>query len=182
MSRVGKAPIAVPDGVNIEIAAGEVRVKGPKGTLVTPLPHGIRGEIEDGELVFTRAGESKRMRSLHGVTRALAANAVQGVTEGFVKELEVVGIGYRARMEGGKVTLHLGYSHPVLFQAPEGITVEVQDNTKIAVRGTDKQRVGQVAAEIRRLRPPDAYKGKGIRYKGEQLRLKVGKAATGARA
>lgn len=182
MSRVGKAPIAVPNGVNIEIRPTELQIKGPNGTLVTPLPNGIRAEIENGELVFTRAGESKRMRSLHGVTRALAANAVHGVTEGFVKELEVVGIGYRARMEGGKVSLNLGYSHPVYFQAPDGITVEVLDNTKIAVKGMDKQRVGQVAAEIRRLRPPDAYKGKGIRYKGEQLRLKVGKAATGARA
>ena len=181
MSRVGKAPIKLPEGVKVELASGEVRVQGPKGTLATPLPGGIRGELHDGELVFTRAGDTKLLRSLHGVTRALAANAVLGVTHGFQKELEVFGIGYRARSEAGKITLHLGYSHPVVYQPPTGVTVEVQDNTKIAVRGINKQQVGQVAAEIRRLRPPDAYKGKGVRYKGEVLRLKVGKAATGAK-
>jgi len=181
MSRVGKAPIQIPDGVKIEVAAGEVRVKGPKGSLATPLPNGIRGEMQDGTLVFVRAGDTKLLRSLHGVTRALAANAVRGVTQGYVRELEVFGIGYRARAEAGKITLNLGYSHPVIYQPPQGVTVEVQDNTKVTVRGVDKQRVGQTAAELRRLRPPDAYKGKGIRYKGELLRLKVGKAATGAK-
>jgi large subunit ribosomal protein L6 len=156
-----------------------VRVKGPKGELTTPLPQGIKGEVKDGALLFTRRGDSKRLRAFHGLARALAANAVTGVSQGFQRDLEIVGIGYRAQVKGGAVLFSLGYSHPVDFPIPEGISIEVDGNTKIKVTGADKQQVGQVAAQIRELRPPDPYKGKGIRYKGEILRLKVGKAAVG---
>jgi large subunit ribosomal protein L6 len=181
MSRVGNAPISIPQGVQVEVGAKELRVKGPKGELVTPLPSGIETSLEDGTLVFSRKRETPRVRSLHGLVRSLAANAVHGVTEGFMKELEIVGIGYRASVQGREANFTLGYSHPVVYPIPEGIEIKVADNTKIRVEGIDKQMVGQVAAEIRALRPPDAYKGKGIRYKGELLRLKVGKTGvTGA--
>jgi len=181
MSRVGKAPISIPPGVQVEVSAKQLRVKGPKGELVTPLPSGIETSLEDGALVFSRRRETPRVRSLHGLARSLAANAVHGVTEGFVKELEIIGIGYRASVQGREANFTLGYSHPVVYPIPEGIDIKVEDNTKIRIEGIDKQKVGQVAAELRALRPPDPYKGKGIRYKGELLRLKVGKTGvTGA--
>lgn len=176
MSRVGNSPISVPGAVKVEVGAGTLQVKGPKGELVTPVPEGIQASLEEGTLSFSRSGEGPRMRALHGLTRSLAANAVHGVTEGFHRDLEIVGIGYRASVQGREAHFTLGYSHPVVYPIPEGIDIAVADNTKIRVEGIDKQKVGQVAAEIRSLRPPDSYKGKGIRYKGEQLRLKVGKA------
>lgn len=181
MSRIGNAPIPLPDKVQVEAKDGEIHVKGPKGEMSTPLPEGIELSIEDGNAVLGRASDHPRHRSLHGLARSLAANAVHGVTEGYVRELEIVGIGYRGQVQGKTAVFTLGYSHPVEFEFPEGIEIEIQDNTKVFVRGIDKQKVGQTAAEIRSLRPPDTYKGKGIRYKGERLHLKVGKAGvTGA--
>jgi large subunit ribosomal protein L6 len=176
MSRVGNSPISVPGAVKVELSARTLQVKGPRGELVTPVPRGIEASLEEGTLSFTRSDDGPRMRALHGLTRSLAANAVHGVTEGFHRELEIVGIGYRAAVKGREAHFTLGYSHPVIFPIPQGIDITVADNTKIRIEGIDKQQVGQVAAEIRSLRPPDTYKGKGIRYKGEQLRLKVGKA------
>lgn len=182
MSRVGKAPIEVPEKVRIEVLEGRVHVKGPKGEVSTVLPDDIETSVEDGKMLFRRTKDTPRVRALHGLTRALVANAVEGVTAGFQRELEIVGIGYRGAVQGRTATFTLGFSHPAVFAIPEGIEIEVQDNTKVIVRGVDKQKVGQVAADIRALRPPDSYKGKGIRYKGETLRIKVGKSGVGSGA
>jgi len=176
MSRIGKLPIPLPSGVTVELKPGQAIVKGPKGQLVVDFDPDIEVKIEDGQVVVERPTDSRRHRSLHGLTRALLANAITGVSEGYVKELEIKGIGYRAKMQGGKIELSIGFSHPVIIEAPEGITLEVPEPTKIKVSGIDKQKVGQVAANIRAIRPPDAYHGKGIRYAGEVLRLKPGKA------
>jgi large subunit ribosomal protein L6 len=176
MSRVGKDPITLPDGVQVDIGGDALVVKGPKGELTTPIPEGISMKIDDGVLVAERSDEAKQTRAYHGLARALAANAVEGVSRGFEKRLEIQGIGYRAKMEGRSLVLQVGYSHPVEFEVPEGIEIAVPDPTKIVVSGIDKQCVGEIAARIRRVRPPDAYKGKGIRYEGEFVRLKVGKA------
>jgi len=176
MSRIGKLPIPLPSGVTVDVKPGQAIVKGPKGQLVVDFDPDIEVKIEDGQVVVKRPTDNRRHRSLHGLTRALLANAITGVSEGYVKELEIKGIGYRAKMQGGKIELSIGFSHPVIIEAPEGITLEVPEPTKIKVSGIDKQKVGQVAANIRAIRPPDAYHGKGIRYAGEVLRLKPGKA------
>lgn len=179
MSRIGKLPIPLGDKVKVAIEAGQVSVQGPKGSLSQSLPAGITAELAEGQLLVRRKDNSKEQRSLHGLSRALLANAVKGVTEGFTKNLEIHGVGYRANLEGGAVTFTLGYTHPIHFEIPEGIEIKVEKQTRIAVSGIDRQRVGQVAAEIRALRPPDVYKLKGIRYSGERLRKKAGK--TGAK-
>ncbi len=179
MSRVGKLPIPIPGGVKIDIAPDAVEVQGPKGTLRQSLPPGVKFELSDGQLSAQLIEPSDRGGSkFHGLARSLVANAVQGVTEGFKKELDIVGIGYRAEVSGSTMTLSLGYSHPVVFEIPQGIEIAVDKQTHITVSGIDRQQVGQVAADIRRLRKPDPYKQKGVRYTGELLKKKVGK--TGA--
>ncbi|MGV8082169.1 MAG: 50S ribosomal protein L6 [Coriobacteriia bacterium] len=177
MSRIGKQPIPVPSGVEINIEGSTVSVKGPKGSLSQTINELIKVEVEDGTIVVTRADESREARSLHGLTRTLLSNMVTGVSAGFAKNLEIVGVGYRAAMKGSNLEMQLGFSHPVLVVAEPGITFEVPAPTKITVRGIDKQRVGQVAADIRQWRKPEPYKGKGIRYEGETVRRKLGKAA-----
>jgi large subunit ribosomal protein L6 len=179
MSRIGNKVIPVPSSVKINIGAGQVEVQGPKGKLTSPVPAGIQFELADGRLVAKRAAETKQLRALHGLARSLVANAVKGVTDGFQKELEIVGIGYRAEVRGKSVVFSLGFSHPIDFQIPTGINITVEKQTKLVVSGTDKQRVGQTAATIRALKKPDPYKNKGIRYAGETLKKKVGK--TGAK-
>jgi large subunit ribosomal protein L6 len=178
MSRVGKNPIAVPGGVDVTIADRACSVKGPKGTLSRTLPGEISVRQEDGTLYVERPNDERQNRALHGLTRTLVANMVTGVTEGFVKELEIVGVGYRATAQGpNRMELALGFSHPVFVDAPDGVTFEVPQPTRIRVIGIDKEVVGQVAANIRKLRKPEPYKGKGIRYLGEQVKRKAGKAA-----
>ncbi|MDI6692423.1 MAG: 50S ribosomal protein L6 [Anaerosomatales bacterium] len=177
MSRIGKQPIPVPSGVEVAINGNEVTVKGPKGTLTQTFDKDMIIEHEDGAIVVKRPSDERRHRSLHGLTRTLIANMVTGVSEGFQKELEIVGVGYRAALKGSDLDLSLGFSHPVIVKPEKGITFEVPAPTKIVVKGIDKQRVGQVAAEIRKIRPPEPYKGKGVRYAGEQVRRKLGKAA-----
>lgn len=177
MSRVGNLPISVPPGAQVEIAGNAIKVKGPKGELESPIPPGIEAKLEDGRLSFSRSGD--QYAAGHGLARALAANAVTGVTEGFKKNLEIVGIGYRASVQGRVAVFSLGYSHPIEVMMPEGVNIQIEKNTKIEVSGADKQQVGQVAAWIRALRKPDPYKQKGIRYEGEKLRKKEGK--TGAK-
>jgi large subunit ribosomal protein L6 len=177
MSRIGKQPIAVPEGVDVSISPGRVAVSGPLGELAQQVPQRISVERRDGELVVTRPSERGVDRALHGLTRTLVANMVEGVTKGFEKRLEIQGVGYRAGMRGPALELTVGYSHPVVKEAPEGIIFEVPVPTQVVVRGIDKQKVGQVAAEIRRVRPPEPYKGKGIRYAGEHVARKVGKRA-----
>jgi large subunit ribosomal protein L6 len=174
MSRIGRKPISVPAGVKVEISAGAVEVEGPKGKLSVPLPPGIRFEQKDSTLVALRQNDEQR--ALHGLARALVANAVHGVTQGFKKELDIVGVGYRAEVKGKTVVFNLGYSHPIVFPIPEGIQISVDKQTHLIVIGADKRLVGQVAADIRGLRPPDPYKQKGIRMTGERLKKKAGKA------
>ncbi len=176
MSRVGKMPIAVPAGVTVDIAENNlVTVKGPKGELTRQFAPEMTIKLEEGELTVTRPNDLKRNKSLHGLTRALLHNMVVGVTEGFQKTLLIVGVGYRASMSGNDLNLSLGYSHPITYPAPEGITIEVPEQTKIIVKGISKEKVGQVAAEIRGYRQPEPYKGKGIKYDNEVIRRKVGK-------
>ena len=175
MSRVGNKPIPVPSGVKVALDDNIVKVEGPKAKLTKELPPLVELKIEDELLTVTRVEETNRARAMHGLTRSLIAGMVIGVTEGFRKDLEIIGVGYRAAIAGTKLTLSLGYSHPVEFNIPEGITVTVQENTKLAIEGSDKQVVGQVAATIRKFRPPEPYKGKGIRYLGEYIALKEGK-------
>jgi len=177
MSRIGRAPIPVPDGVNIKISGQHVTVTGPKGELEHTVVQPIAIEQAEGELRVTRPTDRGPHRALHGLTRTLVANMVQGVTDGFAKELELVGVGYRAALRGQALELAVGYSHPVSMEPPAGISFEVPVPTQIVVRGIDKQAVGQIAAQIREVRPPEPYKGKGIRYSGEQVRRKVGKRA-----
>ena len=177
MSRIGKQPIPLPDGVEVSIEPDLVRVKGPKGELQERVVRDISVEKEDGQLLVKRPTDRGEHRALHGLTRSLVANMVQGVTEGFEKRLEIQGVGYRAQLQGNKLVLSLGYSHPVEIQAPDGIEFEVPAPTQIVVRGISKQLVGEVAANIRKRRPPEPYKGKGIRYQGEYVARKVGKRA-----
>jgi large subunit ribosomal protein L6 len=177
MSRIGKQPIPLPDGVSIEIAPGSVSVKGPKGELKQELPREMKVEQADGTITVERPTDRGDHRALHGLTRSLIANMVEGVTDGFEKRLEIQGVGYRAQLKGKNLELALGYSHPVPIEAPDGIDFEVPQPTEIIVRGIDKQLVGQVAADIRKRRPPEPYKGKGIRYRGEHVMRKVGKRA-----
>lgn len=178
MSRIGKKPIPVPAGVDVKIESGVVRVKGPKGTLLTPLPAGITLQTKDGVLTAVRENDSQA--AVHGLARSLVANAVQGVSTGFQRELDIVGLGYRAENKGKYVVFALGYSHPIEFPIPEGITVAIEKQTHMVISGADKQKVGQVAANIRSLRTPDPYKQKGVRYTGEKLKKKVGKAGAAA--
>lgn len=177
MSRIGKQPIPVPSGVEVTINGTEVVVKGSKGTLTSTFDPDMIIEQEDGAVTVSRPSDERRHRSLHGLTRTLIANMVVGVSEGFKKDLEIVGVGYRAVLKGTDLDLSLGFSHPVIVKAESGITFEVPAPTKISISGIDKQRVGQVAAEIRKIRPPEPYKGKGVRYAGEHVRRKLGKAA-----
>jgi large subunit ribosomal protein L6 len=177
MSRIGRKPIQVPAGVSVSISPGRVMVNGPLGELSQQVPLRIAVDQKDGELVVTRPTERGEDRALHGLTRTLVANMVEGVTSGFQKTLEIQGVGYRASLRGSSLELAVGYSHPVVIPPPEGITFEVPQPTVVVVKGIDKQRVGQVAAEVRAVRPPEPYKGKGIRYSGEYVRRKVGKRA-----
>jgi large subunit ribosomal protein L6 len=177
MSRIGNKPIELPAGVSVSLSPGRVMVNGPLGELSQNVPQRISIEQRDGELVVTRPTERGEDRALHGLTRTLVANMVHGVTKGFEKTLEIQGVGYRAGMRGADLELNVGFSHAVLKKAPQGITFEVPQPTQIVVKGIDKQRVGQVAAEVRAVRPPEPYKGKGIRYTGEYVRRKVGKRA-----
>jgi large subunit ribosomal protein L6 len=177
MSRIGKQPIPVPDGVEITIEPQLVRVKGPKGELQERVSRDIGVEQQNGEILVSRPTDRGEHRALHGLTRSLIANMVEGVTSGYEKRLEIQGVGYRAQLQGRRLVLALGYSHPVEMEAPEGIEFEVPQPTRIVVRGISKQAVGEVAANIRKQRPPEPYKGKGIRYEGEYVQRKVGKRA-----
>jgi large subunit ribosomal protein L6 len=177
MSRIGRKPVQVPEGVDVELGPGHVTVKGPKGELEQDVSPEMKVELEDGTLTVQRPTDRGEHRALHGLTRSLIANMVVGVTEGFEKRLEIQGVGYRAQLRGKSLELALGYSHPVSVQAPAGIEFEVPQPTEIVVRGVDKQLVGQVAADIRKRRPPEPYKGKGIRYRDEHVARKVGKRA-----
>ena len=178
MSRIGKAPVNLPSGVEVSVAERTITVKGPKGTLSRELPGEIEVSVDGGVLTCTRPNDERRNRAQHGLTRSLVNNMVLGVTEGFKKNLEIIGVGYRATSKGpNSIELALGYSHPVLMQAPDGVTFEVPQPTRVDVVGIDKQKVGQVAANVRRARPPEPYKGKGVRYLGEHVQRKAGKAA-----
>jgi large subunit ribosomal protein L6 len=177
MSRIGRQPIPIPDGVDVDIAPGRVAVKGPRGELTQAVSHEMKLELTDGTLTVSRPTDRGPHRALHGLTRSLVANMVEGVTNGYERRLEIRGVGYRARLQGRTLELNVGFSHPVSVEAPEGIEFEVPQPTQVIVRGIDKQLVGETAARIRRLRPPEPYKGKGIRYAGEQIRRKVGKRA-----
>jgi large subunit ribosomal protein L6 len=179
MSRIGKKPIAIPKGVKIDVKPGSVEIQGPKGKLQQALPPGIGFNVEGDQLTAATLREDPLLGKFHGLARSLVANAVRGVTEGFKKELDIVGVGYRAELKGKQVHFALGYSHPVVFEVPNGIDVVVEKQTHITVTGIDRQLVGQVAANIRRLRKPDPYKQKGVRYTGEVLKKKAGK--TGAK-
>ena len=181
-SRIGKLPIAIPSGVNVTRDGGTIRVKGPKGEMSFTIGHGVEVEVGPKEVIVTQAGGGKQALALHGTTRAIISNMVTGVTTGFSKALEIVGTGYRAQLAGKKLTMQLGYSHPIEFDPPAGISIVVESPTKLTVNGHDKQLVGQVAAEIRDFRPPEPYKGKGIKYAGEYIRRKAGKAAGGKSA
>jgi large subunit ribosomal protein L6 len=181
MSRIGKLPIPVPDGVKVDVRSNHVTVEGPRGKLERGLPAQISIELEDGTIVLRRPTDGREHRSLHGLTRTLVANMVTGVSTGFRKELELVGVGYRVQKQGDDLVLSLGYSQPVRFPTPPGVTIEVTDPTHFAVTGNAKEQVGQVAADLRKLRPPEPYKGKGVMYRGERIRRKAGKAGKGAR-
>ncbi|MEJ9210803.1 50S ribosomal protein L6 [Bacillus smithii] len=175
MSRIGKKPIEIPSGVTVTVEKNTVTVKGPKGSLTRTFNPDLNIEVGEKEIVVTRPSDSKEHRALHGTTRALLANMVEGVSKGFEKSLELIGVGYRAQKQGKKLVLNVGYSHPVEIEPEEGIEIEVPSNTKIVVKGVSKERVGALAANIRDVRPPEPYKGKGIRYEGEYVRRKEGK-------
>lgn len=177
LSRIGRKPIPVPDGVEVEIRYGGVTVKGPRGTLNQNYHPEVIVKVEGGQVIVERMSERKFHHSLHGLTRSLIANAMVGVTEGYTKTLELMGVGYRVQQTGDGIVLNVGYSHPVEIQPREGVTLEVEGNNRVHVRGIDKQKVGELAAQIRKVRPPNAYKEKGIRYQGEVLHFKPGKAA-----
>jgi len=177
MSRIGKKPVTVPEGVDIDVGSGLVSVKGPKGALSQVISRDMKVAVADGTLTVERPTDRGEHRALHGLTRSLIANMVEGVTNGYEKRLEIQGVGYRAALSGRNLNLSVGFSHPVQVEAPEGVEFEVPQQTEVIVRGIDKQAVGEMAARIRRVRPPEPYKGKGIRYAGEQVRRKVGKRA-----
>ena len=176
MSRIGRLPISVPAGVEVAVDGSVVKVNGPKGELTQTVAAPITVVVEDGIVQVSRPNDERESRALHGLTRTLIANMVQGVSEGYSKQLEIVGTGYRVQAKGANLEFALGYSHPVPFEAPDGITLSVEGSNKVTVAGIDKQQVGQIAAKIRKLRLPDPYKGKGVRYAGEQIRRKAGKA------
>jgi len=180
MSRVGLQPIEVPSGVTVTIDGGTANVKGPKGALTKELPTVVDYAQADGVIKVTRSSNDQTVRSMHGLARTLLSNMVEGVTKGFEKELEIVGVGYKAESKGKQLVLTLGFSHPILFDIPEGITIETPSPTQIKVSGIAKDQVGQICADIRKYRPPEPYKGKGIKYVGEQIQRKAGKAAAGA--
>jgi len=182
MSRIGRSPITIPKDVKVQVKERSLEIQGPKGKLTTPVPPGIAFSLSGSELVCTRSNDERQQRSFHGLARALAQNAVTGVSKGFTRELDIVGVGYKAQLDGNKVVFSLGYSHPIEFPIPEGIKIAIDKQTRLVVSGADRQQVGQVAADIKRLRKPDPYKQKGIRYVGEVLKKKAGKAgATGAK-
>ena len=182
MSRIGKLPVQVPKNVKVTLQPGKVAVEGPKGRLERTLPAVIAVKQQDGELVFERPSDNFRDRAMHGLVRSLVANMVEGVDKGFTKHLELVGVGYRVAKQGEELVLNLGYSHPIRFKPPQGISIDVQDPTKFSVSGISAEDVGQVAANLRGLRPPEPYKGKGVMYRGEKIRRKPGKAGKGAKA
>ena len=176
MSRIGKKPVDVPSGVDVKLLGSNIKIKGPKGELNWSFPAGTSVSLKDNKVIVERADDMKKTRALHGLTRSLISNMVQGVTQGYQRVLDIVGVGYRAQVQGSKIMLTLGYSHPIEFQLPEGIKAAVdQKQVQITLTGTDKQKIGQVAANLKSLRKPDVYKGKGIRFAGERLKLKVGK-------
>jgi large subunit ribosomal protein L6 len=181
MSRIGNAPVPLPAGVDVAVEGSTVTVTGPKGTLSRSFSDRIAFTVADGRVVVSRRNDERQSRALHGLSRALLANMVNGVFTGFVRELQMVGVGYRAALQGNTLELLVGFSHPVRMTAPEGISFEVPEPTRILVRGIDRERVGQVAAEVRRVRPPEPYKGKGIRYVDEKVRRKAGKAGVTGR-
>ncbi|HLH70470.1 MAG TPA: 50S ribosomal protein L6 [Candidatus Dormibacteraeota bacterium] len=181
MSRIGRLPIQIPDGVSVDVEGNRVTVQGPKGRLERAVPAQITVRVEDGRVLCERPSDGRVHRSLHGLTRTLVANMVQGVSQGFRKELELVGVGYRAQKQGEDLVLSLGFSRPVRYRPPSGVSIEVSDPTHFAVSGISKEEVGQVAADLHRLRPPEPYKGKGVMYRGEQIRRKAGKATKGGR-
>jgi large subunit ribosomal protein L6 len=176
MSRIGRLAVPIPGGVEIKQADGSMKVKGPKGTLEAAMPAGISLEVESGTARFARADDRKPTRALHGLSRALLANMVKGVTEGFVRDLEIEGVGYRAEVDGKNLKLTLGFSHPILMAVPAGLKVTVERNVAIRIEGIDREAVGQFAANVRGMKPPEPYKGKGVRYSQERVRRKVGKA------
>jgi large subunit ribosomal protein L6 len=177
MSRIGRQPVSIPQGVKVNLDGAVIRAEGPKGKLSQPVPEGLSAKIENNQLVISRSGDDRKVRALHGLARALVANMVTGVKDGFERKLEIVGIGYRAQLQGRAIQLALGYSHPVIFPLPEGVTAEIDRQVSITLRGADKAVLGQTAAKLRALREPDPYKGKGIRYQNEVVRRKVGKKA-----
>jgi large subunit ribosomal protein L6 len=179
MSRIGRLPIPIPGEVTVGLTAGSLTAKGPLGERKVSIPQGMKVEVGEKVIHVTRASDSKQHRSLHGLTRSLVNSAIVGVATGFVKELEIVGVGYRAELKGGGLVLHLGFSHPVVVKPPAGIEISVPDPTHVTVKGNDKQVVGQLAANIRAFRPPEPYKGKGVKYKDEHVRRKAGKTAVG---
>jgi len=180
MSRIGRKPVEIPSGVSVDRVDGGLRVKGPHGTITERMPARISVEIAGGEIRFTRPDDRKPTRALHGLARALAANMVRGVTKPFVRELEIQGVGYRADVSGKLLRIQIGFSHPVEVPIPDGIKASVERNVQIRLEGVNRQQIGQFAADLRGIRPPEPYKGKGIRYLGEQVRRKVGKAGAGA--
>ncbi len=178
MSRIGLKPVPLPSGVSLRENAGQIEVKGPKGTLTVPVPRGISVAVDGPAAAVKRSDDSKSQRALHGLTRALLSNAVVGVSQGYERQLEVQGTGYRVETTGSELKFALGYSHPVVYRLPQGVTAKVEEkNTVLVLHGIDKQQLGQLCAELRALRPPDAYKGKGVRFRGEVVHLKPGKAA-----
>ena len=179
MSRIGKAPIPIPPGVTVTINGGEVKVKGPKGELKRNIRPELQVVQEDGKIVVKRSSDSRLVRSLHGLSRTLVANMVRGVTQGFTKNLDIVGVGYRASVDGSTLTMLLGYSHPIEIPIPEGISVTITKNVAMSVNGADKQQLGDFCANVRDQRPPEVYKGKGVKYSTERIRRKAGKAAAG---
>ena len=177
MSRIGKLPIPIPQGVKIQVDGATVRAEGPKGKLAQAVPTGLTTRVADGTIFIERAGDDRQVRALHGLARALVANMVTGVKDSFERKLDIVGIGYRAQMQGRNIQLALGYSHPIIFPLPDGVTAEIDKQIAITLRGADKAVLGQTAAKLRALRKPDPYKGKGIKYANEVIRRKVGKKA-----
>jgi large subunit ribosomal protein L6 len=181
LSRIGKLPIPVPGAVKVALEPGHVKVEGPKGKLERTLPSEITLRLDDGHIICERPSDDYKHRALHGLVRSLVANMITGVNEGYTKHLELVGVGYRVAKQGDEITLSLGFSHPIKFKPPAGVSIEVQDQTKFSVTGIEKEAVGQVAADIRKFRPPEPYKGKGVMYRGEKVRRKAGKAGKGAK-